>query len=65
MKNIKYFKQRNLWFERIMAITATVNLGLVLFNLSYVPWRDFYLRKLPQIIQIYDPIKGIEPHRDT
>ena len=65
MKNIKYSKQRNLWFERIMAITATVNLGLVLFNLSYVPWRDFYLRKLPQIIQIYDPIKGIEPHRDT
>ncbi|WP_459195145.1 hypothetical protein [Nostoc sp. FACHB-892] len=48
-----------------MAITATVNLGLVLFNLSYVPWRDSYLRKLPQIIQIYDPIKGIEPHRDT
>ncbi|WP_442948253.1 hypothetical protein [Nostoc sp.] len=48
-----------------MAIAATVNLGLVLFNLSYVPWRDFYLRKLPQVIQIYDPIKGIEPHRDT
>ncbi|MEH1869915.1 hypothetical protein [Nostoc sp.] len=65
MKNIKSSKQGNLWFERIMAITATVNLGLVLFNLSYVPWRDFYLRKLPQIIQIYDPIKGIEPHRDT
>ncbi|MCC5662416.1 hypothetical protein LC653_00315 [Nostoc sp. CHAB 5784] len=65
MKNIKSSKQQNLWFERIMAITATVNLGLVLFNLSYVPWRDFYLRKLPQIIQIYDPIKGIEPHRDT
>ncbi|WP_375514123.1 hypothetical protein [uncultured Nostoc sp.] len=65
MKNIESPKQRNLWFERIMAITATVNLGLVLFDLSYVPWRDFYLRKLPQIIQIYDPIKGIEPHRDT
>ncbi|WP_335022891.1 hypothetical protein [Nostoc sp.] len=48
-----------------MALAATVNLGLVLFNLSYVPWRDFYLRKLPQVIQIYDPIKGIEPHRDT
>ncbi|MBG1262778.1 hypothetical protein [Nostoc commune] len=65
MKNIKSSKQQNLWYERIMAITATVNLGLVLFNLSYVPWRNFYLRKLPQIIQIYDPIKGIEPHRDT
>ncbi|WP_298913546.1 hypothetical protein [uncultured Nostoc sp.] len=65
MKNIKSSKQRNLWFERFMAITATVNLGLVLFDLSYVPWRDFYLRKLPQIIEIYDPIKGIEPHRET
>lgn len=48
-----------------MAITATVNLGLVLFDLSYVPWRDFYLRKLPQIVEIYDPIKGIERHRET
>lgn len=65
MKDIKSSKGRNLWFERIMAITATVNLGLVVFDLSYVPWRDFYLRKLPQVIQIYDPIKGIEPHRDT
>ncbi|MEH2419414.1 MAG: hypothetical protein V7K48_00235 [Nostoc sp.] len=65
MKNIKSSKQQNFWFEKFMAITATVNLGLVLFDLSYVPWRDFYLRKVPQIIQIYDPIKGIEPYRDT
>ena len=65
MKDIKYSKRRNLWFEGFMAITATVNLGLVLFDLSYVPWRDFYLRKLPEIIKIYDPIKGIEAHRDT
>jgi hypothetical protein len=48
-----------------MAITATVNLCLVLFNLSYLPWRDFYWRRLPQITQIYDPIKGIEAHRET
>ncbi|MDZ7970028.1 MAG: hypothetical protein RM368_34685 [Nostoc sp. DedSLP03] len=65
MRNIKSSKQRNLWFERFMAIAATVNLGLVLFDLSYVPWRDIYLRKLPQITKIYDPIKGIESHRDT
>lgn len=58
-------KQRNLVFERLMAILATVNLCLVLFDLSYVPWRDFYLRRLPQITQIYDPIKGIEAHRET
>nr|MDZ8004530.1 hypothetical protein [Nostoc sp. DedSLP05]MDZ8099396.1 hypothetical protein [Nostoc sp. DedSLP01] len=48
-----------------MAAIATVNLCLVLFDLSYVSWRDWYLQKLPQIVQIYDPIKGIEPHRDT
>ena len=65
MKSIQFSKQRNLLFERLMAIAATVNLGLILFDLSYVPWRDFYLRKLPQIIQLYDPIKGIEPYRDT
>jgi hypothetical protein len=65
MENIKTPKQQKLWFERFMAIVATVNLGLVLFNLSYVHWRDFYLQKLPQLVQIYDPIKGIEPHRDT
>ncbi|MDZ8241185.1 MAG: hypothetical protein RMZ69_29195 [Nostoc sp. ChiQUE01a] len=65
MKNIKNSQQRNLWFERFMAILATVNLSLVLFDLSYVHWRDLYLQKLPQIVHIYDPIKGIEPHRDT
>jgi hypothetical protein len=65
MSKLKSPTRKNLWFERLMAITATVNLGLVLFDLSYVPWRDFYLRRVPQITQIYDPIKGIEPHRET
>ncbi|MEH2072151.1 MAG: hypothetical protein V7K47_29050 [Nostoc sp.] len=65
MKNIKINQQPNLWLERFMAIVATVNLGLVLFDLSYVSWRDLYLQKLPRIVQIYDPIKGIEPHRET
>jgi len=65
MSKLKTKKRRNLWFERILAITATVNLGFVLFDLSYVHWRDVYLEKLPQIIHIYDPIKGIEDHRDT
>lgn len=65
MINRKLTKKRNLWFEKLMALTATVNLGLVLFNLTYIGWRDFYLRNLPQIQEIYDPIKGIEPHRET
>jgi hypothetical protein len=58
-------KRLQLGFERLMAITATVNLCLVMFNLTYVPWRDFYWRRFPQITQIYDPVKGIEPHRET
>ncbi|MEP0816694.1 MULTISPECIES: hypothetical protein [Trichocoleus] len=64
--------RRNLWFERVMAILASANLLLVLFDVSYVPLRDFYLLRLPRLIppagnltKLYDPIKGIEPHRDT
>ncbi|MFN5239928.1 MAG: hypothetical protein ACK5CG_05270, partial [Aphanizomenon sp.] len=65
MSKLKISPQKNLWFERVMAITATINLVLVFFDLSYVPWRDFYFRRVPVITQLYDPIKGIEPHRDT
>jgi hypothetical protein len=65
MTKRKLGKRQNLTFERLMAIIATVNLSLVLFDLSYVPWRDFYLRNLPQITKIYDPVKGIEDHRET
>lgn len=53
------------WFERLMAVIAIGNFCLVLFDISYVPWRDFYFRKLPALTKIYDPFKGIEPHRDT
>ena len=74
----KSLGRRNLWFERVMAIAASVNLGLVLFDLSYIPWHDFWLHRtiqvldlklqlpLPPITPWYDQnIKGIEPHRDT
>lgn len=71
--------RRNLLFERGMALFAVANFGLVLFDLSYIPWRNFYLFNIggfsiellgfrvgvPRITDIYDPIKGIEPHRDT
>jgi hypothetical protein len=83
-----------------MAIAASANLLLVVFDLTYVPWRNFWLQgKMtipfisqqipipmpqtscpdrsvergdpPRMIQqsimtcLYDPIKGIQPHRDT
>lgn len=69
--------RRNLWFERLIALAATANLGLVIFNLSYIPWRDFWLQgtlqvfdlkiqiPLPPITKWYDPLKGIEPYRET
>jgi hypothetical protein len=54
-----------LWWKRLAAIVAVVNFALVLFNLSYVPLRDFYLREIPIVVSYYDPIKNIEPHPDT
>lgn len=58
-------RRKNLWFERAMAIAALTNLGLVLFDATYLPWRDFWFRNVPTLVQHYDRVKGIEPHRDT
>lgn len=71
--------RRSLWFERGMALIAAANLFLVLFDLSYIPLRNFWLQgrikipllnqtikvPLPPIAKWYDPYKGIEPNRDT
>jgi hypothetical protein len=65
MFNQKAPPRRVIWFERVMAIAATVNLTLVLFDLSYIHWRDYYLRNVPGITRFYDPVKGIQPHRET
>jgi hypothetical protein len=66
-----------LFYERAMALIAVGNLLLVGFDLTYVQWRNFWLQggvglgpihfkvPLPPITPIYDPIKGIELHRDT
>jgi len=53
------------WWSKLIAVIALINLVLVMFNLSYVPWRDLYLREFPNIVSFYDPYKGIEPHRVT
>lgn len=53
------------WIKKIIAILAVINLVLVLFNFSYIPLRDIYLRYIPAVVTAYDPIKGIEPHPDT
>ncbi|VXD18793.1 conserved hypothetical protein [Planktothrix serta PCC 8927] len=65
-KSVFVKKHQNVpWFERLMAILVTVNYGLILFNLSYTHWRDYYFRYIPTLTQIYDPFKGIEPHQET
>ncbi|WP_339386866.1 hypothetical protein [Calothrix rhizosoleniae] len=48
-----------------MAIIAIANFGLVMFDFSYIPWRNFYFHNVPVITREYDKFKGIEPHRDT
>jgi hypothetical protein len=58
----------NPWLKRLdalIALVALANLGLVLFDFSYIRFRDLYFRYLPQLTQRYDWVKGIEPYRDT
>jgi hypothetical protein len=55
-----------LWFERLVAILAVINLMLVLFDLSYIRFRDIYLRFFPEFTQWYGEVfKGITPERTT
>ncbi|SBO42528.1 hypothetical protein [Cyanobium sp. NIES-981] len=72
---------RGLVWDRFVAIWATINLAWVAFDLTYVPLRTFWLQRnlypipsaplavpltfIPDITPWVDPIKGIEPHRET
>lgn len=59
-------RRRTRWFEKLMAAIALLNLGLVLFDLSYIPLRDFYFEQFPRFTRWYgEQFKGIEPNRDT
>jgi hypothetical protein len=51
--------------EWLFLAVATVNLVWVIFDLSYVQLRDFYVLRVPELVRLYDPMKGIEPHRIT
>ncbi|MEM6251952.1 MAG: hypothetical protein AAF821_03425 [Cyanobacteria bacterium P01_D01_bin.156] len=55
-----------LWFERLMVAIATANLILVIADLSYIRFRDLYLKVLPKPTTWYgETFKGIEEHRVT
>jgi len=68
-------------WDRFVAVWASVNLLWVAFDISYLPLRTFWLQRnlypipsvplvvplgaIPDITPWIDPIKGIEPHRET
>ncbi len=68
-------------WDRFVAIWAALNVLLVIFDITYLPLRSFWLQRnlypipsvplalplqaLPDITPWMDPIKGIEPHRET
>ena len=68
-------------WDRFVAVWAALNLAWVGFDLTYVPLRTFWLQRnlyplpsvplvlplhaIPDITPWVDPIKGIEPHRET
>ena len=70
-----------LTWDRFVALWAAVNLLWVAFDLTYIPLRNFWLQRnlyplqslplrvpvpfLPDLTPLVDPIKGIEPHRET
>ena len=70
-----------LGWDRFVAVWASVNLLWVAFDISYVPLRTFWLQRnlypipsvplvvplsfIPDLTPLVDPIKGIEPHRET
>ena len=59
-------KATALWFERIVALIALCNLILVLFDVSYIRFRDLYLSFFPGFTTWYgETLKGIEPERST
>lgn len=63
-------RPRRIWFEKIMALLALINLVLVFFDLSYISGRDLYFhyfryQNRPILTEFYDPVKGIQSHRET
>jgi hypothetical protein len=65
-RKYSYRRNKGLWFRRLMAIIALINLMLVTFDVSYIRFRDVYLRLAPEFTIWYgETFKGIEPERTT
>ena len=55
---------RRRW-QQFVALILLLNFALVVFDLSYLPLRSFYLQRLPAVVDRYDPVKGVIPHPVT
>lgn len=64
-EELKKRKKIPLLFDLFMVSLALVNIILVVFDFTYLSFRDFYFHRINFITKIYDPIKGIEKNRDT
>lgn len=53
---------RELLWDAFMVWVALINLGLILFDLTYLLIRPTYQKIVPPLVRLYDPVKGIEPH---
>lgn len=64
------FKGRMLWMlgrfaDWSILILAILNLAVVVFDFTYLDVRHHYLKLAPQVVERYDPVKGVAPHRIT
>lgn len=57
-KNLRLF-----WLlEWLFLLVALTNLGLIFFDLTYLPLREFYRTTFSEVQRRYDPYKGIAPN---
>jgi hypothetical protein len=57
----RYWSPRLAW-DLFMVLVATINLGLIVFDFTYLTFRPFYLQYVPVVTRIYDPVLGISPN---
>lgn len=58
-------RRRSIAWDVVMVQLALVNLCLLLFDFTYLDFRAFWMKRLPVVVRLYDPVKGIEPNPST
>lgn len=62
---IKHKQAPHLLLDLVMLGLALLHLLLLLFDTTYFNLRPFYLKVMPHLVESYDPVKGVQPHRFT